>query len=72
MTLPLDKGQPPHRSHLFTLRLWPEELGDGRLEWRGKVEHVLSGQARYFRAWPALVESLAAMLVELKDDEPPG
>jgi hypothetical protein len=22
----------PHRTHLFTLRLWPEALGDGQTE----------------------------------------
>ncbi|MFQ6102463.1 MAG: hypothetical protein ACE5OS_14720 [Anaerolineae bacterium] len=51
-----------HRSHLFTLRLWPEELGDGRTEWRGKVQHVTSGEARYFRDWSTLIAHLLAML----------
>jgi hypothetical protein len=43
-----------HRSHLFTVRLWREPLGDGRTEWRLRVQHVLSGERRYFRDWPAL------------------
>jgi hypothetical protein len=51
-----------HRSCLFTVRLWPEELGDGGSEWRGRVQHVLSGEAHYFRDWPALVEALREML----------
>ena len=41
-------------THLFTVRLWLEPLGDGRAEWRGKVQHASSGEARYFRGWPAL------------------
>jgi hypothetical protein len=42
-------------SHLFTVRVWREELGDGHSEWRGKVQYVLSGEARYFREWTALI-----------------
>jgi len=51
-----------HCSQLFTVRLWPEELGNGRVEWRGRVQHVTSGQWRYFREWPALVAALQEML----------
>lgn len=32
-------------SHLFTVRLWPEDLGDGQIRWHGQVKHVLSGEA---------------------------
>ena len=42
-------------SHLFTVRVWREELGDGRFEWRGKAQHALSGEARYFRQWAELI-----------------
>lgn len=51
-----------HSSQLFTVRLWPEELGDGLVEWRGRVQHVTSGQWRYFREWPALVAFLEEVL----------
>ena len=53
--------QPPH-THLFTVRLWLEELGAGQTEWRGEVHHVVSGETRYFRDWPTLVALLQAML----------
>jgi hypothetical protein len=65
----LGKGQPAHRSHLFTVRLWAEELGDGQTEWRGQVQHVLSGETRYFRDWAALVEFVRAMLTRLAVEE---
>lgn len=51
-------------SHLFTIRLWPEALGGGGAEWRGKVQHVTSGEVRYFRDWETLVAFLEAMLTE--------
>ena len=50
------------QSHLFTLRLWREELGGGQTEWRGRLRHVLSGDTRHFREWPTLIELLVAML----------
>jgi hypothetical protein len=52
----LDAPSPP--SHLFTVRLWLEELADGGSEWRGRVQHVLSGETRYFREWAALAAFL--------------
>ncbi len=58
-----------HTSHLFTLRLWQESLGDGRTEWRGQLCHVLSGQTYYFRSWQAFVTQ---MMKSLTDLEPPG
>jgi hypothetical protein len=58
----MDSNQLHHRSHLFTVRLWLEELGDGRAEWRGQVQHVTSGETHYFREWSALLALLLAML----------
>ncbi len=43
----------PLSSHLFTVRLWLEDLGEGQTEW-GKVQHVSSREALYFRDWPTL------------------
>jgi hypothetical protein len=52
----------PHNSHLFMLRLWPEDLGSGQTDWRGKVQHVNSGEARYFRDWPTLEAFVEGLL----------
>ena len=51
----MDMQQQQHTSHLFMVRLWLEELGNGQREWRGKVQHVTSGEVRYFRDWPTLI-----------------
>jgi hypothetical protein len=58
----------PH-TYLFTVRVWLAKLDDDRTEWRGKVQHVLSGEGRAFRDWPALVAFFVAKLQEVKDDE---
>jgi hypothetical protein len=51
----VDRSSSSTSSHLFTVRVWREELGAGRVEWRGKVQYVLSGEARYFREWGDLI-----------------
>ncbi len=50
------------RSHLFTVRMWQEQLGKGHTEWRGKAQHVTSGAVRYFRDWPTLIAFIQTML----------
>ena len=50
----------PLQSRLFTVRLWREDLGDGRSEWRGQVRDALRRHTRYFRDW----QTLAAFLEE--------
>lgn len=49
-----DAGQPAPSSHLFMLRMWPEDLGGGQTDWRGSVQHVTTGEVRYFRDWQTL------------------
>ncbi|RMD62474.1 hypothetical protein D6833_06850 [Candidatus Parcubacteria bacterium] len=63
----MDENQQPHRSHLFAVRLWREELGAGQTEWRGKVQYVIGGERRYFRDWSTLVSFLSAKLQEIED-----
>jgi hypothetical protein len=57
-----DKPQPAARTHLFTVRVWLEELRAGQTEWRGEVHEVVSGEVRYFRDWPTPVALVQAML----------
>ena len=53
--------QHPH-SHLFTLRLWKEMLGEGKSEWRGRVQALASGETAFFRDWPGLVTTLTRLI----------
>jgi hypothetical protein len=61
----MDESQVQYDSQLFSIRLWPEDLGDGRAEWRGQVRHLASGEARYFRQWRVLVAFMHEMLPKL-------
>jgi hypothetical protein len=47
-----------------------EPLGEGRFEERGRVQHVLSGERRYFRDWLSLVSYLERKLQELDQERP--
>lgn len=60
----------PRHSQLFTVRLWREELGNGQSEWRGQVQHIVSGEMRYFREWPPLEAFLLTKLQTEPGDEP--
>ena len=51
----MEMKQQQYDSQLFMVRIWEEELGNGQTELRGKVQHVTSGEARYFRDWTTLV-----------------
>ncbi|HYU76234.1 MAG TPA: hypothetical protein VEL31_26475 [Ktedonobacteraceae bacterium] len=51
----MEMKQQQYDSQLFMVRIWEEELGNGQTEWRGKVQHVTSGEVRYFRDWSTLV-----------------
>ena len=62
----MNRERPRPSSHLFTVRLWAERFGGGRTEFRCKVQHVLSGETRYFRQWSALLLYLAAKLRQLE------
>jgi hypothetical protein len=47
-------------SHLFMVRFWKDDEPDKK-EWRGRVQHVVSGEARTFEDWPMLIDLLLEM-----------
>jgi hypothetical protein len=59
-------------STLFLVRLWAHETGDGQSEWRGKVQHIVSGEARPFHDWAALEAAMIEMLEMLQQEVETG
>ncbi len=51
-------------SHLFMVRVWVHESANGEKEWYGKVQHVPTGNVRYFREWSALLAYLQQTLAD--------
>ncbi len=67
----MDTAHLPARSHLFTVRVWREDLGHSQSEWRGEVHDVVSGEVRYFRDWSTLLTLVQAMLLEKEGSDVP-
>lgn len=62
MTEETDPSQPQPHSQLFTLRLWRDaERTDDSAPYI-QVHHVLTGETRYFSAWPPLIAYLLSKL----------
>lgn len=57
---------PWNHSQLFTVRLWRDTGQSRERTPYMQVKHVLSGEARYFSAWPPLIDYLLTKL-----DHPP-
>jgi hypothetical protein len=67
-----DTGRSRDDSQPFLLRIWKEEAegretgGDvddgeeGAIAWRGKLLHIVKGDAHLFSGWPALIALLEA------------
>jgi hypothetical protein len=64
----MEKPNAYPRAHLFTVRVWEEEIGENQTEWRGKVQLLTNGEVRYFREWVALVPLLVTLLSELASE----
>jgi hypothetical protein len=50
------------RTQVFIVRIWDEAQEEGEREVRIQARHVLTGETRYFLAWPALTAYLAGKL----------
>ena len=58
-----DQNHPTqYNTHLFTVRVWQEAVSHTEAEWRGRLQHVPSGQVYYFRNWSALIRHLLSIL----------
>jgi hypothetical protein len=51
-------------TQLFTLRIWLEEVDNGRFEMRGTIKHVLSGETHNFREMVALEKFIEQTMTE--------
>jgi len=49
-------------SQFFLVRLWSDPAGDGKVEWHGRLQHVLSGEAHSFGNLTMLIDLLLAVL----------
>ncbi len=57
---------------LYLLRLWLEGERDGQPQWRGVLQHVVSGERHDFRDWETLIALLRATLAGNEADRGRG
>ena len=60
------------RSQLFTVRVWYEGVDADGWEVRVQARHILTGETRYFRDWPALIAYLTGKLESLHRPQDAG
>jgi hypothetical protein len=53
---------PTNRAFVVQFRAQP---GDSRLDWKGRVEHVVSGQVTHFNSLEELVAFMCRVLAEV-------
>lgn len=68
MSIHNDTDFPVQVTQLFTLRFWSEDLGNEQSDWRGKVQHINSGEVVYFREWSVLETFMERFLQNASDD----
>lgn len=51
---------------LFIVKVWREVVNIDQTEWRGKIQHVKSGQVRYFRDLSTMLAFLVDILPLIK------
>jgi hypothetical protein len=63
-------GENVKQTDFFMLRVSSRKAGDGDVEVRGKVQHVLTGEAHEFSDWEGLRRLLVRMTAP--DESDPG
>jgi hypothetical protein len=60
------------KSQLFTLRVWGEEMDNGRIEIRGSIKHILIGEITHFRDWATLTQIIESYLTIAQTEKTGG
>jgi len=60
-------GSPGVQAQTFTLRIWVTDQKDATLKWRGRIQHVQSGEVRYCRNWDTFTAYVEEVLRSSSD-----
>lgn len=53
-------------SQMFTLRAWTEAVTADRIEIRGTLKHIPSGETHHFRDWQTVIKMIESFVVTQK------
>jgi len=50
------------QAQTFTLRIWVMNQKDATLEWRGRIQHIQSGEVQYCQSWDVFITYVEEVL----------
>lgn len=59
-------------SYLFTLRVWVEDVGNGRSEIRGVLKYILTGETQHFRDWHTMSQLIETFILSPQSETSGG
>jgi hypothetical protein len=68
----ISKNKAAAPAHVFMIHLWLEPIEGERGEWRGKIQHIQSGEVEYFRGLENLTAVIEAGLQHKVDSRKSG
>ena len=51
----------------FTLRIWVTSQKDANIEWRGRIQHIQSGEVQYCQNWDTFITCVEKVLIESQE-----
>lgn len=62
-----ENGEPGAQAQTFTLRIWVTNQEDAHLKWRGRIQHVQSGEVQYCQNWDAFAAFVESVICDPSD-----
>ena len=60
-------GKLGFQTQTFTLRIWVTNQKDATLKWRGRIQHIQSGEVQYCQNWDAFITYVEEVLRNLSN-----
>ena len=54
------KSLATHPTATFIVRMWAEPVNEDQCEWRGQVEHLQTGEKRYFQQLDKMMDFVSS------------
>ncbi len=55
-----------YSSEMFVIRLWREESAVSCAEWHGRIQHIASGEIRFFHDWDTFIGGLTELTRQIR------
>ena len=62
-----EAGDVDTQSQMFTLRIWVINREGVNIKWRGRIQHIQSGEVQYCQNWDTFIAYVEKMLCSPSD-----